>query len=126
MAFIFFFVDLIVLAFMSLDTLILLNQLRKKDMCDADDYKRVIFTWIFVLTVRSLTCCSCTGLIANFFKLIGTVAKIYLAIPLLGGTNKLYDFLITQNKGEEYYNKAVEVIKTYTMAAPAPAEQKTE
>ena len=70
-----------------------------------------------------MTCCSCTGLIANFFKLIGTVAKIYLAIPLLGGTNKLYDFLITQNKGEEYYNKAVEVIKTYTMAAPAPAEK---
>ena len=126
MAFIFFFVDLIVLAFMSLDTLILLNQLRKKDMCDADDYKRVIFTWIFVLTVRSLTCCSCTGLIANFFKLIGTVAKIYLAIPLLGGTNKLYDFLITQNKGEEYYNKAVEVIKTYTMAAPEKKKKKTE
>lgn len=127
MAFLFFVVDLLVLALMTLDTLILLNQLRKKNMCDADDYKRVIFTWIFVLTVRSLTCCSCTGIIATFVKLLGTVAKIYLAIPLLGGSNKFYDFLITQNKGAEYYNKAVEVIKTYTMAAPAPAaEQKKE
>lgn len=124
MAFLFFIVDLLVLALMTLDTLSLLMQLRKKNMCEAKDYTRVIFTWIFVLTVRSLTCCSCTGLIANFFKLLGTVAKVYLAVPLLGGSNKLYDILITQNKGAEFYQKAVEIVKAYTMPAAPAAEQK--
>ena len=126
MAFIFFLVDTLVLALMTLDTLSLLVQLRKTNKCDSQDYTRVIFTWIFVLTVRALTTCSCTGLIANFFKLLGMVAKLYLAVPLLGGSNKLYDILITQNKGAEYYQKAIELVKTYTMPAAPVAEAKVE
>lgn len=126
MAFIFFLVDTLVLALMILDTLSLLVQIKKTNKSETQDYIRVIFTWIFVLAVRSLTTCSCTGLIANFIKLLGMVAKIYLAVPLLGGSNKLYDFLITQNKGVEYYQKALEIVKAYTMPAAPAAEAKVE
>ena len=125
MAFIFCLVDTLVLALMTLDNLSLLVQIRKTNKSETQDYTRVIFTWIFVLVVRSLTTCSCTGLIANFIKLLGMVAKIYLAVPLFGGSNKLYDILITQNKGVEYYQKAVELVKAYTMPA-APVAEKVE
>lgn len=127
MAFLFCLIDFLVLGLMSLDTLSLLNQIRKKGQTDKQDYTRVIFTWIFVLTIRFLTCCSCTGLIANFFKLLGTVAKVYLALPILRGTNTVYDFLIEKKNGEKYMNKAIEIFKTYAMPpAPAVEEKKAD
>lgn len=125
MVFLFCLVDFLVLALMSLDTLSLLNQMKKKGQTDQQDYTRVIFTWIFVLTVRCLTCCSCTGSVANFFKLLGMVAKVYLALPILGGTNTVYDFLIEKGNGAKYFNKAVELVKTYTMP-PAPVVEEQQ
>lgn len=126
MSFIFCLIDLVLISVITLDTLGLINQLRKTSHCDLKDYTRVCFTWIFFLFVSSITNCNCQGFCTKVWSFLGLALRIYIAIPLLGGTLKLHHFLIEQNKGVEYAKKAVDVIKSTTgLGAPQPVASET-
>lgn len=98
MALLFGLLDLVLLGLVALDTLGFLVQLRKRpESADINDYKRLCFTWVFLLAIRSITCCSCSGILGNFICMLSLLAKAYVSIPMLRGTDKLYNILIEQN-----------------------------
>lgn len=123
--FLFCLIDKILIVLLALDTLGLCQQIRKSKNVDEKDYSRVCFTWIFFFAIRALTCCSCKGFLATVFQLIGLAGKVFVSIPLLGGTNKIYTLLVEQNKGAEYLQKGIDFIKA-KISPPAPSAGSSE
>jgi hypothetical protein len=112
MAFLFGLIEIILLAIVVLDTLgFLIQNKRKPDDSNPHDYNRLIFTWTFFFVFKALTCCSGSGLISGFFALLGLLAKAYISIPLLGGTQKLYDVLVRDNSFGIAAKKYIHLIK---------------
>lgn len=56
-----------------------------------DDYNRLIYTWIFYLSICKVCCMSGLsdgeGYFASFFSLTFALLKLYIAIPITGGVN---------------------------------------
>jgi phage-related holin len=123
MSFLFGAVDFLLTVILTLDTLSLLNQLRKTNKCDKNDYKRVCFTWIFFLLLKSLTCCSCKkGFLSTMCQFLGLLAKAFIVIPLLNGTNMIYDYCIEKGKVQEMAKKGIDFVKSkISGAAPSAA-----
>ena len=121
MSFLFGLFDFLLTVILTLDTLSLLNQLKKNKSCDQKDYKRVCFTWIFYLSLKSITCCNCKqGFLCTVYQFLVLCAKIYIVIPLINGTNTIYNYCIEQGKIQEFAKKGVDFIKSkISGAAPA-------
>ena len=54
-----------------------------------EDYNRLIYTWIFYLSVCllccTLCCSSCEGYFSGILYMIFSILKLYLALPITGG-----------------------------------------
>jgi hypothetical protein len=112
MAFLLNLVELLLLVLVSLDTLGFIYQNRKNQgASNQRDWLRICYTWVFFLILRSLTCYSSTGYIANFISMLTLLGKIYISVPLLNGTEKLYTLLIEQNAAAHYVRVVVEMVK---------------
>lgn len=126
MSFLLCFTDFVLMSLIMLDTLSLVNYIRKTASCDKKDYTRVCFTWIFFFMISSLTSCSCTGYLGKMYRFLGLALRVYISIPILGGSYNLYHFLIEENKGMEYAKKAVNMIKSTTgMSSSQAGEEST-
>ena len=112
MSFIFGLFDVVLTTIMLFDTLGIIYQFRKEGTVKPEEYRRLCFSWILFLTICSLFSCSCKGFFGTLIRLIILAAKIFVTIPILGGTNKIYDFLITKKNGEKYFNQVVGIIKS--------------
>jgi len=121
MSFLFGLFDFLLTVILTLDTLSLLNQLKKNNSCDPKDYKRVCFTWIFFLLLKSLTSCNCKqGFLCTAYQFLALCAKAYIVIPLLNGTNTIYNYCIEQGKIQEFAKKGIDFVKSkISGAAPA-------
>jgi len=125
MSFLFGLFDFLLTVILTLDTISLLNQLKKSNTCDSKDYKRVCFTWIFFLLIKSLTCCNCKqGFLCTACKFLLLCAKAYIVIPLINGTNTIYDFCIEKGKIQEFAKKGIDFVKSKISGA-APAADET-
>ena len=125
MSFLFVLFDFLLTVILTLDTIRLLNQLKKNNTCDSKDYKRVCFTWIFFLLIKSLTCCNCKqGFLCTACKFLLLCAKAYIVIPLINGTNTIYDYCIEKGKIQEFAKKGIDFVKSKISGA-APAADET-
>ena len=111
MSFFFGLLDTLLTAILLFDTLGLIYQFRKSSV-EPKEYTRVCFSWIFFLTIGTLFSCSWKGFFGTLIRLIIFCAKAFVVIPLLGGTNKIYKYLIEDGNGEMYYNKVLNIVKT--------------
>ena len=104
--------DLLLTTIMLFDTLGLVYQFRKNNTCSEKEYIRVCLSWILFLTICTLFSCSWKGFFGTLIRLLILSAKIYVTIPILGGTNKIHKYLIEDGKGVEYFNKVHGFIKS--------------
>ena len=112
MSFLFCIFDVLLTAIMLFDTLGLIYQFRKsQESVDSKDYIRICFSWVLYYIICSLFSCSWKGVIGTLIRLIILLAKIYVTIPKIGGTNTIFKYLIEDKKGEEYYTKISEFVK---------------
>ena len=111
MSFFFGLLDTLLTAILLFDTLGLIYQFRKSSV-EPKEYIRVCFSWILFLSIGTLFSCNWKGFFGTLFRLIIFCAKAFVVIPLLGGTNKIYKYLIEDGNGEMYYNKVLNIVKT--------------
>ena len=112
MSFIFSLFDVVLTTIMLFDTLGIIYQFRKEGNVDSKEYRRLCFSWIFFLAISSLFSCSWKGFFGTLIRLIILAAKIYVTIPILGGTLKIHKFLIEDGNAEKYYNQVVGIVKS--------------
>jgi hypothetical protein len=113
MAFLFGLIEILLLSIVILDTLgFIIQNKRNPNNSNPRDYNRLIFTWTFFLAIKAMTCCSSGGILGNFVGMLGLLAKAYISIPLLGGTEKLYDLLVENNYFGNTIKKYVSAIKS--------------
>ena len=112
MSFLFTILDLVLTTVLLFDTLGLVYIYRKKGDCDGREYTRVCLSWFLFITISNVLSCNWLGFIGTLVRLLIFAAKVFVTIPLLGGTMKLYNYLIEEKKGEEIYNKIVGIIKS--------------
>ena len=111
MSFFFGLLDTLLTAILLFDTLGLIYQFRKSSV-EPKEYIRVCFSWILFLSIGTLFSCYLKGFFGTLIRLIIFCAKAFVVIPLLGGTNKIYKYLIEDGNGEMYYNKVLNIVKT--------------
>jgi hypothetical protein len=90
-------VEIVLLSFLAIDTLGFIAENRKWSRMDGKDYLRICFNWVFFLIFRTISCSTCSGIIGHFYGMLMLLAKLYVTVPLLGGTEKLYDLVIEKN-----------------------------
>ena len=112
MTFFFSLLDVILTTVLLFDTLGLAYQFRNEGQCDPKEYVRVCLSWIFFLTICSLLSCNKKGFFGLLIRLFIFVAKAFFALPILGGTLKVYKFLIEDGNAEKYYEKVVGIVKS--------------
>ncbi len=103
MTFVFGLLDVVLTVVLLCDTLGLVYQLRKENTCDSKEYIRVCFTWILFLTLCSLLSCEKKGFLGTIIRLLFFAVKAFIALPILGGTYKIYKYFIEDGKAELIY-----------------------
>lgn len=122
MTFFFNFVEIILLSIICIDTLGFLGESRKGSKANLRDFHRICFTWIFFLIFRSISCSTCSGIIGHFYGMLMLLAKVYVAIPLLGGTQKLYDMVVEKNMIPSYIKEMFAKIKSEAVVGEEPSK----
>jgi hypothetical protein len=105
MTFLFGLLDVFLTTVLLFDTLGLAYQFRKEGPVDQKEYIRVCFTWILFLSLCSLLSCEKKGFLGTIIRLVFFGVKAFIALPILGGTLKIYKYLIEDGKAELMYNK---------------------
>jgi len=83
---IYYMIEFLLFTVLSYDTLGYLRTINKNKDASKEDYSRLVFTWIFQFSLCYLSCMlCCLPLIAE----LSLVAKIFITIPLLQGTNRV-------------------------------------
>jgi hypothetical protein len=130
MSFLFGLCDFLLAGIMLFDTLGLIYQFRKNpSSVNEKEYVRICFSWILFLGIWTLFSCSWKGFFGTLIRLIFLVAKMFVTIPKLGGTNKIHKFLVDDGNGEEYFKKVVELVKSKCCkgcSCPGKKEEKEE
>lgn len=107
-------VEFLLMVILAIDTLGFIVQNRKNTgNTSQQDYLRTCFNWVFFLTLNSLTCSS-GGYIAGIFNFFLFLVKVYVSIPMLRGTEKLYTLLIEENAAKHYFAMIANMIKEKT------------
>ena len=124
MSFLYGLFDFFLMSLITLDTLGLVGQFREKKAPDTKDYTRVCFTWIFFLTLKSFTPTAGEGFFIKLIRILFLLGKVFVVLPLLGGTMMIY------NKAPEVIKKGVDFAKSKIGAAPVvenppPSTQET-
>lgn len=115
MSFIFSLIELVLVAFVAIDTLGFAIRNRKNpESTSQQDFQRVTFTWVFFLALRTMSCCSCTGFFGSIWGLLILAGKVYVSLPILKGTEKLYNLLIEENIAKKYIGLICNIVKEKT------------
>ena len=109
--------DLLLTIILLFDTLGLAYQFRTKNTCDDKEYLRVCLSWILFLSISNLFSCEAKGFFGTVFRLIIFLSKLFVVIPILGGTIKVYQFLVEERRAEKW----LELIKVKISKDNAPS-----
>ena len=109
--------DLLLTIILLFDTLGLAYQFRTKNTCDDKEYLRVCLSWILFLSISNLFSCEARGFFGTVFRLIIFLSKLFVVIPILGGTIKVYQFLVEERRAEKW----LELIKVKISKDNAPS-----
>ena len=94
--------DLLLTTILLFDTLGLAYQFRTKNTCEEKEYIRVCLSWIIFLSISNLFSCEARGFFGTVFRIIIFLSKLFVVIPILGGTLKIYKFLIEEKRAEKW------------------------
>ena len=109
--------DVLLTTILLFDTLGLAYQFRTKNTCDDKEYLRVCLSWILFLSISNLFSCEARGFFGTVFRLIIFLSKLFVVIPILGGTIKVYQFLVEERRAEKW----LELIKVKISKDNAPS-----
>ena len=82
---------LLVLSFDTLGFIVNHNKTKDQGPASVNDYSRLVFSWVYVLTLKSLNCWLCCVPLIDELVLGGI---IYVTLPLLQGTQKLNSMVL--------------------------------
>jgi hypothetical protein len=110
MAIVVFVLDLLINALVVVDTLGLVVATRKNpDAVNTHDMERVCFTWICFAILTPMLCCTC-GIIGTILSFIAIVAKLWIGLPKLGGSETIYKMVYAG--GLNHYVRSIQDIFT--------------
>ena len=112
MTFFFGLLDVILTSVLLFDTLGLAFQIRKEGSCDTKEYVRVCLSWILFLTICNLFSCERKGFFGILIRLIIFLAKASVSLPIIGGTLKIYKYLIEDRNAELIYQKVSGIVSS--------------
>ena len=112
MTFFFGLLDVILTSVLLFDTLGLAFQFRKDGSCDTKEYVRVCLSWILFLTICNLFSCERKGFVGILIRLIIFLAKASVSLPIIGGTLKIYKYLIEDRNAELIYQKVSGIVSS--------------
>ena len=110
MSILLYFVDLLVTALVTLDTLGFIVNSRKSKEGDAKDFYRICFTWASFMVINMLCCSSCTGTLGFLWNFVLVSMKIFVGIPKTGGAEKMNNTLVEQNMAVQYAKSLYEMV----------------
>ena len=94
--------DLLLTTIMLFDTLGLVYQFRKNNTCSEKEYIRVCLSWILFLTLSNLFSCEKKGFFGTTVRLIVFLAKLFVVLPILGGTLRFHKYFIVDKNAEKW------------------------
>ena len=112
MTFFFGLLDVILTTVMLFDTLGLAFQFRRDGSCDTKEYIRVCLSWILFLTICNLFSCNKKGFFGVIMRLVIFLAKASVSLPIVGGTLKIYKYLVEDGHAELWYKKISGIVKS--------------
>ena len=95
--------DVLMTTIMLFDTLGLVYQFRKNNTCSEKEYIRVCLSWILFLTISNLFSCEKKGAFGSIIRLIIFFAKLFVVLPILGGTLRFHKYFIEDKNAEKWY-----------------------
>ena len=95
--------DVLMTTIMLFDTLGLVYQFRKNNTCNEKEYIRVCLSWILFLTICNLFSCEKKGAFGSIIRLIIFFAKLFVVLPILGGTLRFHKYFIEDKNAEKWY-----------------------
>ena len=112
MTFFFGLLDVVLTMIIFYDTLSLVYQFRNEGSCDKREYQRICFTWLIFLTFCNYLSCDRKGFLGTLIRLIIFSGKAFIALPVLGGTMKIYKYLFDDGNLEKWYKKVEDLVKS--------------
>ena len=113
--------DLLLTTIMLFDTLGLVYQFRKNNTCSEKEYIRVCLSWILFLTLSNLFSCEKKGFFGTTVRLIVFLAKLFVVLPILGGTLKFHKYFIEEKNAEKWYELIkAKIIKNKDVSQNSP------
>ena len=95
--------DVLLTTIMLFDTLGLVYQFRKNNTCSQNEYIRVCLSWILFLTISNLFSYEKKGFFGTTVRLIIFLAKLFVVLPILGGTLRIHKYFIEEKNAEKWY-----------------------
>ena len=94
--------DTLLSTIMLLDKLGLVYQFRKNNTCEEKEYIRVCLSWILFLTINNFFSCEKRGFFCSMIRLTIFLAKLFVVLPILGGTLRFHKYFIVDKNAEKW------------------------
>ena len=94
--------DTLLSTIMLFDTLGLVYQFRKNNTCEEKEYIRVCLSWILFLTINNFFSCEKRGFFGSMIRLTIFLAKLFVVLPILGGTLRFHKYFIVDKNAEKW------------------------
>ena len=94
--------DILLTSLMLFDTLGLVYQFRKNNTCSEKEYIRVCLSWILFLTICNVFSCEKKGFFGTIIRLTIFFSKLFVVLPILGGTMKFHKYFIEEKNAEKW------------------------
>ena len=94
--------DTLLSTIMLFDTLGLVYQFRKNNKCEEKEYIRVCLSWILFLTINNFFSCEKRGFFGSMIRLTIFLAKLFVVLPILGGTLRFHKYFIVDKNAEKW------------------------
>ena len=94
--------DTLLSIIMLFDTLGLVYQFRKNNTCEEKEYIRVCLSWILFLTINNFFSCEKRGFFGSMIRLTIFLAKLFVVLPILGGTLRFHKYFIMDKNAEKW------------------------
>jgi hypothetical protein len=98
---------LLILSFDSLGFIVSHNKTKDQSANSLNDYSRLVFSWVYVLSLKSLNCWLCCIPLIDELVLIGIV---FFTLPILNGTQKANNFLLKDDGFKSTFQGLIDLI----------------
>ena len=96
---------LLILSFDTLGFIINHNKTKDESENSVKDYSRIVFSWIFVLSLKSLNCS-----IIPLIDEIVLAGIIFFSLPILHGSEKASNFLFREDGFKKFSQRLIDLI----------------